>query len=225
MPWAFPEGLLALLFRPCPDAQPPRGLAPRWMDSAWALRTLRVGAPQVQGGAGPLSDVRPCHGELGVPPAWGWAGGTQPGAHSPLPRQTWPRESLAGGLGGSQGLGARTLCSERGGEGNRSPGPVGGGAGAWILGFLVPRPQASFTRGACARQALERERPICLLAPPPPSPGQPGGNKRSPEFIPFPGHVRPPSHGLSFHDFMLLALPLPPRSPDGSLGEVRGLGA
>lgn len=59
--------------------------------------------------------------------------------------------------------------------------------------------------------------------PPSPITMTTGGNKRSPEFIPFPGHVWPPSHSLSFHDFMLLAL-VAPALQMGGFGEVRELG-
>lgn len=100
-------------------------------------------------------------------------------------------ESRPLGLRG-EGLGAWTPRSEEEGRGLDS----------WPL---VPRPQASFARMPVPGQVLERERPVSLLAPPLITMAT-GGNKRRPEFIPFPGHAWPPLRSLSFHDFMLLAL-------------------
>lgn len=72
-------------------------------------------------------------------------------------------------------------------------------------------------------QVLERERPISLLDPPHHHDNRVEINQA--QFIPFPGHVWPPLHSPSFHDFMLLALAAssPLLHMDG-FEEVRELG-
>lgn len=75
---------------------------------------------------------------------------TQPGTRSPPPRNRLVNPWL--GLWMDWRDWEPGFCGlHSGGAGTWSPGCEGGGAGAWIPGSLVPRPQASFTRDACAR--------------------------------------------------------------------------
>lgn len=106
------------------------------------------------------------------------------------------------GFGGREAFGLLVL------GGGEELGLLGLGRGWWLSsGFLNPwcPGLGHLSHGfLCLARSLKGKGPSLSSTPPHHHDNRVEINEA--EFIPFPGHVWPPFHGLSFHDFMLLAL-------------------